>query len=162
MRLRFLQAAVVSVAIVGWLVYGGPRVKARSCGPYTDRLCPGQSLNANEYIESANGDFKFYYTGSAIVYDVTGSTWTVVYTLYSGPQWGNPDELTYADPWFGSGYGASHISIWEYIGNEDYLLGFWYDTSVTPSGSHELVLDNDGCLKTKDGSGNTLKVWTSC
>lgn len=133
------------------------------CGPYTDRLCEGDSLGASEYLESPNGDYKFYYDagGDANLFYVRTSPWTLVDQLHTGA-YGAPQELTYTDPWvnwtYGSTFGDAHISVWSTYGGNDYWDGIYWDTSVTPSGSHFLVLGNDGYLSTVDGTG-TIKVW---
>ena len=134
-----------------------------SCGAYSDRLCAGQSLMTSEYLESPDGDYKFYYqdNGVAHIFYVRTNPWTVVDTLHSGA-WATPQELTYTDPWvnwtYGNLYGAVHISVWSTDGVDDYVDAIYSGTGLWPVGGHYLALDNDGNLKSIDDNG-TMKVW---
>ena len=163
---RSFRRLLLLTCMIGLLFQSSQALATRSltCGAYSDRLCEGQSLNASQYLESANGDFKFYYQsdGRAVIYDATTNPITAVKTVFQPPVYGQPQELTYSDPWvnntFGSTYGDVHITLWSTTGGEDYLDGLYYASGASPDGDHFLVLDNNGYLKSIDDNG-TLKVW---
>lgn len=160
MQQKAIRLIVTASLIAIAAVTSQQRVEARhDCGAFTDRLCAGDSLEPDEYLESPNGHFRFYFQddGAAVIYDVTGMSWSVVAVLKGAGYYGDfPDEFTFSDPIITSH--SNTWSAWSFYDNDDYLDD--WDYGDAPTGTQYFVLDNSGYLKTMDQGGtNVLTVW---
>jgi hypothetical protein len=133
----------------------------RASGPcddpagYPDTLCAGGHLNANGYLSSPNGRYRFVYQGdgNTVIYDTFDwNNWDPSVSIFEPHA--NAGYLMYGVD--GAGRASTAVTMWSFTPWNTSALPYYVDWGQAQSTGHYMKLENDGCLRAYQVDGSPI------